>query len=253
MYIPSDFNRDSFIYRIITGERGRENHEQIDLQTIFDVASITKLFTLILLLELENMGYLSLDEKICDINPDFQGLEDFTLNDLMRLHGKYWTDGNVAKAQSKEIFDAMDGKGTVLNKKIVKKLGEKTFPHGEHPEKGNLGVYVKNSKKDSYVSKLSSNGSFAHQGWTGSLVLFDPYNRVHQSILVNSIYSSSNKEKIKNDKPVFYLDALKHYKERMVDIGLKMRYIKNELDLCRNYRDENTELARAFRALRSLY
>lgn len=368
MYIPSTFKRDNFIYRIITGERGRENHEQIDLETIFDVASITKLFTLILLLELEDMGYLSLDEKVCDINPDFQGLEDFTLNDLMRLHGKYWTDGNVAKSSSKEeaerilktihltdntrkentyndfgaiiiadsiakrmskvhnrnlsyedvlqmyllrplrmnytcynpktenvsgnglgtnivhdpkaralggmcghaglftnstdlmklskeIFNAMDGKGKVLNKRIVKKLGEKIFPFGKHPEKGNLGVYVKtiNPKKPSYVSRLSSNGSFAHQGWTGSLVLFDPYNRVHQSILVNSIYSSKDKEQIKNDKPVFYLNALKHYKERMVNIGLRMRYVKNELDICRNHHDENNELTRTLRALRNLY
>ena len=368
MYIPSEFGQNSFVYRIITGEKGRENHDQIDLSTLFDVASITKLFTLILLLKLDDLGYLSLNEKICDINPDFQGLEDFTLNDLMRLHGKYWTDGNVAKATSKEeaerilktihlidntrkentyndfgaiiiadtiakrmsqvhnrkltyeyvlkmylleplgmnhtcynpttdnvsgngigtnivhdpkaralggmcghaglftnstdlmrlardIFAAMDEKGKVLNKKIVKKLGEETFPYGEHPEKGNLGVYVKTKdpSKDSYVSRLSSTGSFAHQGWTGSLVLFDPNYRIHQSILVNSIYASDKKEQIKNDKPVFYLKALKHYKERVTNIGLKMRYVKNELDLCKNvYEEENNQLRKAFKILRKL-
>ena len=368
IYIPSELDQDSLIYRIVTGEKGRENHEMIDLNTIFDVASITKLFTLILLLKLDDLGYLSLDEKVCDINPDFQGLEDFTLNDLMRLHGKYWTDGNVAKAQSKEeaerilktihltdntrkentyndfgaiiiadsiakrmskihnkeltyedvlkmylleplgmnhtcynpttdnvsgnglgtnivhdpkaralggmcghaglftnstdlmrlardIFAAMDGKGKVLNKKIVKKLGEKTFPNGEHPEKGNLGVYVKTKDptKESYVSKQSSNGSFAHQGWTGSVAIFDPNYRVHQSILVNSIYSSSEKEQIKNDKPVFYLKALKHYKERVIDIGLKMRYVKNELDFCKKLQEEeNNQLGKMFRILRTL-
>lgn len=368
MYIPSELDQDSFIYRIVTGEKGRENHEMIDLNTIFDVASITKLFTLILLLKLDDLGYLSLDEKVCDINPDFQGLEDFTLNDLMRLHGKYWTDGNVAKATSieeaqrilktihltdntrkentyndfgaiiiadsiakrmskihnkkltyedvlkiylleplgmnhtcynpitdnvsgnglgtnivhdpkaralggmcghaglftnstdlmrlaRDVFAAMDGKGKVLNKKIVKKLGERTFPNGEHPEKGNLGVYVKTKDptKESYVSKLSSTGSFAHQGWTGSVVIFDPNYRVHQSILVNSIYSASEKEQIKNDKPVFYLKALKYYKERVIDIGIKMRYVKNELDFCKKLQEEESnQLRREFGILRKL-
>lgn len=345
IYVPSFIGMEDYSYKIIMGEKGRNNHSQINENTIFDIASITKLFTLILLLKLDDLGYLSLDEKVSDINPDIQGLEDFTLNDLMRLHGKYWTDGNIAKSPSKEeserilktihltdntrkentyndfgaiiiadsiakrmskvlnkelsyedvlymyllkplgmehtcynpkidnvsgnglgtnivhdpkaralggmcghaglftnaedlkllakdIFDAEEGKGKVLNKKIVRKLGEETFPKGEHPEKGNLGVYVKTSRnvEEKYVSKFLSKGSFAHQGWTGTIALFDPYNKVHQSILVNSIYPLGDKEQLENDKPVFFLRALRHYNEKMSELGLKMRTIKNKYD-----------------------
>ena len=37
-----------------------------------------------------------------DINPDFQNLEDFTLNDLVRLHGELRTNGNITQAKTKE-------------------------------------------------------------------------------------------------------------------------------------------------------
>lgn len=345
IYVPSFVDNKDYNFKIIMGEKGRNNHTQIDENTIFDVASITKLFTLILLLKSDDLGYLSLNEKVCDINSDFQGLDDFTLNDLMRLHGKYWTDGNIATAKSKEeaikilktihlidstrkentyndfgaiiiadsiakrmskifnkelsyedvlnmyllkplgmkhtcynpktdnvsgnglgtnvvhdpkarvlggvcghaglftnaedlkllakdMFDAMDGNGKVLNKKIVKKIGESTFPKSEHPEKGNLGVYLKTNVlvEENYVSNLLSNGSFAHQGWTGSVVVFDPYNKIHYSILVNSIDSTIDSEQLENDKPKSYLDVLERYNEKITRIALKMRTIKNELD-----------------------
>ena len=356
IYIPSLDGEDDYSFKIISGERGRDSKEQMDEDTIYDIASVTKLFTLILLLKLDDLGYLSLNEKICDINPDFQGLEDFTLNDLMRLHGKYWTDGNVAKASSKEeaerilktihltdntrlkntyndfgaiiiadtiakrmsqvhnkeltyedvlkmylleplgmnhtcynpktdnvsgngfginvvhdpkaralggmcghaglftnatdlnllakdIFAGVDGKGKVLNKKIVEKLGEITFPNSASHAKGNLGVYVKCKEglKKSYVSNLSAKGSFAHEGWTGSLAVFDPYNRIHQSVLVNAVYPIDSKDEIKNDKPVFYMKALREYQERLTVLGLKMRFIKNEYDVCKRILNETEE------------
>ena len=102
VYLPSFFGKDDYMIDVIDGVRNRNLSDEVDENTIFDVASITKMFTLITLLKLVDLGYVSLDEKICDINPDFQHLEDYTLNDLMRLHGKYSTRGDITKATSKE-------------------------------------------------------------------------------------------------------------------------------------------------------
>lgn len=348
VFIPSLDCKDNYTFRIISGERGRDNKEQIDESTMFDIASVTKMFTLITLLKLADLGYVSLDEKICDINPDFQGLEDFTLNDLMRMHGKYWTDGNIAKTENKEeawkilktlhltdntreentyndfgalviadtlakrmskitgknmtydevlktyildplgmknttynphtnnvsgnglgiptvhdlkarnlggvcghaglftnskdlcilaedMFKANINKGKVFNKNIVKKLGEITFPYGKNCAKGNLGMYLKckDGLKKSYVPNSLSKGSFASEGWTGSLVVFDPSSMIHQNVLVNAIYPIDIKDEVKNNKPVFYQKALREYQEKTTPILQKMRYVKYELDSCR--------------------
>lgn len=99
IYLP-DFENGGYKLKIIGGNKSRDNDAKIDEETIFDVASITKLFTLILLFKLEEIGLINLDDRIVDINPDFPNLEDYTFNDLIRLHGVLRTDGNVAAASS---------------------------------------------------------------------------------------------------------------------------------------------------------
>ena len=158
-------------------------------------------------------------------------------------HAGLFTNATDLNLLAKDIFAGVDGKGKVLNKKIVEKLGEITFPNSASHAKGNLGVYVKCKEglKKSYVSNLSAKGSFAHEGWTGSLAVFDPYNRIHQSVLVNAVYPIDSKDEIKNDKPVFYMKALREYQERLTVLGLKMRFIKNEYDVCKRILNETEE------------
>ena len=80
----SDFNNNGeYILKIIGGTRKREENERIDENTMFDIASITKLYLLILLFRLEELGIINLDDKISTINPNFPYLEDFTFNDLI--------------------------------------------------------------------------------------------------------------------------------------------------------------------------
>ncbi len=344
-YIPSLNGENDYSFKLIGGTTGRNNNILIDENTIFDVASITKLFTLIALLKSNDLGIISLDSKISDINPDFQDLEDFTLNDLMRLHGKYWTNGNIALAKSsetayeilktihlidntreintyndfgaiviadtltkrmseiygikltyeevlrilllnplnmnytcynpstnnvsgngsginivhdpkaralggicghaglftnaedlnllaREVFLANDNKSMILTKNIIDKVSEQTFPNGEHPEKGNLGVFLKNSNGKTYVPTQFSDKSFAYEGWTGSVAVFDPENQIHQSVLVNAIYQTSNKEHVKNDKPISYKEELKSYQEKIALIAMKMRHVIKQYDEC---------------------
>lgn len=340
IYLPNYENNFSYGYKVIGGYRNREMKDKIDENTLFDVASITKLFTLLLLLRLCDLGYMSLNDKVRDVNSDFNGLNDFTFNDLIRLHGEYRTIGNVAEAHnikeayerlyslylvsedrtrnkyndfgaiviadsiskvmsriygrymsfsdilsiyllyplgiyntmfnpksdnisgqgsikcvhdrktrdlggesgaaglftnakdlcllSDEIFKSMIGKSRTIKKDITQKLGEVTFPSSSQFEKGNLGVYVKSFiPYSSYVPNVYSKGSFAHQGWTGSATSFDVNRRIHQSILVNAIYESDDKEKIVNDKVNGYTPEFKNFQNRMAEIALEMRILIN--------------------------
>ena len=102
IYIPSYEDNSKYKYTIIGGDKSRNSNDKIDKDTVFDIASITKLYTLILLFKFEEMGLVDLDQKISDINPDFKNLGDFTLNDLIKLYGELRTDGNVATASSYE-------------------------------------------------------------------------------------------------------------------------------------------------------
>jgi len=51
--------------------------------TIFDIASITKLFTSLSILKLEEFGVISLDDKITRYVPEFRGLEGISILDLL--------------------------------------------------------------------------------------------------------------------------------------------------------------------------
>ena len=102
IYLPDFKNRGEYKLKILGGNRFRDISIPIDEHTMFDVASITKLFTLILLFKLDELKLLDLNSKVADINPDFQNLEDFTLMDLIRLHGELKTDGNIRLASTKE-------------------------------------------------------------------------------------------------------------------------------------------------------
>ncbi len=98
IYLP-DYSSGSFKYVLVGGDKSRTEDDKVNLYTIFDVASITKLFTLLLAFKLEELGYIDLDTKVVDINPDFKGLEDYTLNDLIKLYGEIRTNGNINDAK----------------------------------------------------------------------------------------------------------------------------------------------------------
>lgn len=102
VYLPDYENDSKYKLKVVGGTTSRNGGVEVDNNTLFDVASITKLYTLILTFKLEELGILDLNTPIKDINPDFQNLEDFTVTDILRLSGEYRTDGNVATAESYE-------------------------------------------------------------------------------------------------------------------------------------------------------
>lgn len=100
IYLPDFRGNGEYKLKLIGGKTARTRSIPVNENTMFDVASITKLYTLVLLFKLENEGIINLNDKISDINPDFKNLEDFTLNDLVRLHGELKTNGNIAQAKN---------------------------------------------------------------------------------------------------------------------------------------------------------
>ena len=67
----------------------------VDSNTFYDVASITKLFTLILTFKLADEGYINLNDRVSELDDRFTGLEDFTINDLLTMVGEFETDGRI--------------------------------------------------------------------------------------------------------------------------------------------------------------
>lgn len=98
IYLP-DINNSVKIK--ILGGKDNDNNDITDT-TMFDVASITKLFTLVLTFKLAELHVINLNDKVVDILPEYSGLEDFTINDLLLLCGELYTNGNVALAPTKE-------------------------------------------------------------------------------------------------------------------------------------------------------
>lgn len=84
---------------------------EVNESTPFDMASITKLYTLILKDKLIEEGYFTDSDKVIDLLPEFANMEDFTLEDLSLLCGELRTD--------ERITDAKDNKEAL---KILKKV-----------------------------------------------------------------------------------------------------------------------------------
>lgn len=106
IYLPT-FDGGGEINILLTGGYGSREKEnfKITSNTKFDIASITKLFTLILVLKLNEEGIINLNDKIVDIDPNYKGLEDYTINDLIRMHGILDTDCKISSAHnSKEAY-----------------------------------------------------------------------------------------------------------------------------------------------------
>lgn len=101
IYLP-DYSDGKADIVIVGGNKSRENNNKIDFDTVFDMASITKLYTLLLAFRLEELGYINLNSKISCVNSDFKYLDDYTFNDLIKLYGELRTNGRINDASSIE-------------------------------------------------------------------------------------------------------------------------------------------------------
>lgn len=78
------------------------NVKKMSEDTIFDIASITKIFTSISILKLVQNGIISLDDEIIRYAPEFKNLKGVTIFDLITFRVPLKTNGRVDKSLSQE-------------------------------------------------------------------------------------------------------------------------------------------------------
>ena len=76
--------------------------EKMTEDTIFDIASITKIFTGISILKLVQNGIIKLDDEVIKYVPEFKNLKNVTIFDLITFNVPLKTNGRVDRASSKE-------------------------------------------------------------------------------------------------------------------------------------------------------
>lgn len=323
IYLP---NLDgTYSITVFGGTAHYDNQIRISEKTIFDLASITKLYTFILTILLIEKGFLKKEDKIKDLDSRFDSLGDYTIEHILKMSGTILTNGRVAEAKSKEealkVLETVYVSDTdfsynnytdfgfiVLSKVLEKVISEKLertmsfeeimnqyllkpwgleetmfhpdrkkyqiagngnseglvhdpkarilggavgsaglfatseglkhladnlfkirnvnysklagtiiYPNAKQNHKGYAGIYQKHplGLDKTFVPNEYATGSFAHQGFTGSVAVFDPVNKIHNSILVNSIKEGELK------KPDGFIDALTIYQIILTKITLK--------------------------------
>lgn len=124
IYLPS-FTDGDYKIKFIGGKDSLGY--PVDTETEFDIASITKMFTLLLTFKLIEYGYFNLDTKIVDMDSRFQGLGDFTVEDLIKLCGELYTNGRVDAASNKEeamrVFETIHLKSDDRTRNLYTDMG----------------------------------------------------------------------------------------------------------------------------------
>ena len=75
--------------------------------TVFDVASLTKSFTAVLVYQALEAGLLQLNDTISSLDSRFKQLDDVSVLDLLNHRILTWTDGFLSKAATKEEFESI--------------------------------------------------------------------------------------------------------------------------------------------------
>ena len=93
------------------------NKKSITEQHIFDIASLTKFFTAIIVHRTIEKGLLNLNDPIKKIDERFVYLDDITIGNLLAHQHELWTDGYLGDAKNKTEFYQM-----LFNTKLKNKI-----------------------------------------------------------------------------------------------------------------------------------
>lgn len=114
---------------------------KIETDTMFDIASITKIFTQVLIYKLIDKNIINFDDKVKDLHPDFINMDDITIRDITTFSVSFKTDGRIdSKNSIKEAKECLFGvKPTIRNhynyndigmmiiKEVIEKVTNNTF------------------------------------------------------------------------------------------------------------------------------
>ena len=77
-----------------------DNERPADFDTIYDLASVTKIFTSISILKLSSLGIIDLNDKIGKYLPDFKNISDVTILELLTFNAPLITEKRIDEAAS---------------------------------------------------------------------------------------------------------------------------------------------------------
>lgn len=100
----------------LLGGKLDDNDRVMSPNALFDIASISKFYTQIIVYNLINDGLLSYDSIIYDLDDRFINLKDLTIKDITSFTTTFMTDGRI---NEKENID--DAYKTLYNVKVVEK------------------------------------------------------------------------------------------------------------------------------------
>ncbi|MBE6144134.1 MAG: beta-lactamase family protein [Firmicutes bacterium] len=298
---------------IIGGNKKRGVQDKIDEQTLFDIASITKMYMGLLIMKLKEMGLIDTAKKINELTKTFS-LPNYSVDDLIHMRGIIVTPIRLDRCENskqalnilkktyvedenKSIYtytdigliiltyileEIMNMKySEILDKYLLSPLGLSATYHpnfnvtgngrkdnkpndpkanilkhengsaglfinsndlillskhlfdgkylsletlkqfcwnNESNSKGIFGCYTyhKQGLEKTYVPGLYSKDSFAFEGYTGSVVVFDLINKIHNNILVNTMFENTL------EKHPLYNRALRSYQEVLSEASIKI-------------------------------
>lgn len=89
---------------IIAGHRTARSALPCTADTLYDIASLTKVYTATLVYLAHEEGSLDLDARIADLDRRFANLQDTKIIDLLSHRQDVWTHGYLGDARTKEEF-----------------------------------------------------------------------------------------------------------------------------------------------------
>lgn len=98
-------NNEIITYTALNGYRELvPNKKEITIDTLFDIASLTKTITAITIYRAIEKGFLSLNDLVIKYEPRFINLKEVTILDLLSHRVDIWTEGHLKEEKSKDSF-----------------------------------------------------------------------------------------------------------------------------------------------------
>ena len=147
--------------QVMDGYIDSNKNKKIDENTMFDIASCSKLFTQIIAYNLINDNILSFDSKVSELDPRFTSLGDLTIGDITSFNVEFRTPGRIEDASSKkQAYDILFNTAVVSKDKynyndigmmILKEVMEATT-HKTYEELFNQYIVSKLGLENTYVN-----------------------------------------------------------------------------------------------------
>src|SRR5579872_2190494 len=81
----------ALVYTKVYGLRNIAKNEPVDIDTRFNIGSVTKQFTAAAILQLQEQGKLAIDDKLSKYEPAFPHANEITLRPARSLPAAAWT------------------------------------------------------------------------------------------------------------------------------------------------------------------